>query len=59
MLGAFMIMLSSFWFDRRIRAMPTGPGYIVYLPSTLYAALVYVMNMYYRQLANFLTEWGK
>lgn len=59
MLGAFLIMLSSFWLDRQIRAIPSHPGYLVYLPSTLYAALVYLMNMYYRELANFLTEWGK
>uniref|UniRef100_A0A8D8RF30 Anoctamin n=1 Tax=Cacopsylla melanoneura TaxID=428564 RepID=A0A8D8RF30_9HEMI len=59
MLGSFLIMLASFWLDRYIRSQPYSntAGYIVYVPSILYAALVYIMNMYYRELANYLTEW--
>lgn len=30
---------------------------LVFLPSIVYAILVYLMNYYYRQLASYLTEW--
>lgn len=32
---------------------------LIMVPSVTYAGLVYVMNVYYRRLATYLTEWGE
>ncbi|XP_063229785.1 anoctamin-10 isoform X3 [Bacillus rossius redtenbacheri] len=61
MLGAFYVMLLSFWTEeymmaRRERGVRMG-NLLVTLPSVVYTGLVYVMNMYYRRLATHLTEW--
>nr|CAD7418839.1 unnamed protein product [Timema poppensis] len=63
MLGAFFVMLLSFWAEeylmaRRERGVRMG-RLLVTLPSIVYTALVYVMNTYYRRLATHLTEWGR
>nr|CAD7256531.1 unnamed protein product [Timema shepardi] len=63
MLGAFFVMLLSFWTEeylmaRRERGVRMG-RLLVTLPSIVYTALVYVMNTYYRRLATHLTEWGR
>nr|CAD7457715.1 unnamed protein product [Timema tahoe] len=61
MLGAFFVMLVSFWTEeylmaRRERGVRMG-RLLVTLPSIVYTALVYIMNTYYRRLATHLTEW--
>ncbi|XP_044726729.1 anoctamin-10 isoform X2 [Chrysoperla carnea] len=57
----FGIMLVSFWVEDYIKTKVSPLNeyrmYLVYLPSVIYAALVYVMNFYYRKLATRLTEW--
>nr|CAD7196998.1 unnamed protein product [Timema douglasi] len=63
MLGAFFVMLLSFWTEeylmaRRERGVRMG-RLLVTLPSIVYTALVYIMNTYYRRLATHLTEWGR
>ncbi|XP_021955512.1 anoctamin-10 isoform X1 [Folsomia candida] len=60
--GAFYIMLYSFWIEEILVEMQHENGsklaaILVYVPSIVYAILVYLMNFYYRQLASFLTEW--
>nr|XP_018904651.1 PREDICTED: anoctamin-10 isoform X1 [Bemisia tabaci]XP_018904652.1 PREDICTED: anoctamin-10 isoform X1 [Bemisia tabaci] len=57
MCGAFIVMLVSFWCEESVRYMNHSHPLAIYVPSTIYAALVYIMNKYYRTLANFLTEW--
>jgi anoctamin-10 len=61
--GAFYIMLWSFWVEEMLVEMQHRDGsqiasLLVFLPSIVYAVLVYIMNLYYRKLASFLTEWG-
>lgn len=56
MLGAFFVMLISFWIEDYLKQI--GSTWALHIPSILYTALVYIMNVYYRKLANFLTEWG-
>ncbi|XP_018321990.1 anoctamin-10 isoform X2 [Agrilus planipennis] len=58
LVGAYIIMLISFWMEDQIKYNPeTWSQDLLLLPSVLYTALVYVMNCYYRKLATFLTEW--
>lgn len=57
-------MLYSFWAEEYLiesqhRFGSKLAGMFVMLPSIIYAALVWIMNFYYRKFANFLTEWGK
>lgn len=60
MMLAFCVMLASFWCEDMIRKMEDEfYKQFVLLPSITYAALVYIMNRYYRKLATFLTEWGR
>lgn len=56
-------MLYSFWVEEMLVEMQHENGsqlaaVLVYVPSIVYAVLVYLVNFYYRQLASFLTEWG-
>lgn len=59
MLGAFLVMLVSFWAEEQIKHYEFSCTHIKQLPSVIYSILVYVMNVYYRKLATALTEWGK
>lgn len=62
-MGAFYVMLCSFWAEemllesKKVHGSEMA-GYLIFLPSIVYAVLVYVMNFYYRKLAEILTEWG-
>lgn len=58
MFGAFLVMLLSFWVEDRLKEMPNTPLWLLYVPSVVYAGLIYIMNMAYRRFATFLTEWG-
>lgn len=57
MLGAFVVMLASFWLEELLRSIPDYPNFVYLLPSIGYAGLIYVMNTLYRWFANHLTEW--
>ncbi|GLV46184.1 Abnormal X segregation [Carabus blaptoides fortunei] len=58
MCGAFVIMLASFWLEELIKQPELEfSTHLQLVPSIGYAALVYVMNTYYRKLATYLTEW--
>lgn len=64
MVGAFFVMLASFWAEGVLITMrkqqglePTG--LVILLPSVMYSAIVFIMNSWYRTLATWLTEWGK
>ena len=56
MLGAFIVMLISFWLEDFMKQH--NSVWLAQVPSVLYAALVYIMNAHYRKLATHLTEWG-
>lgn len=61
---AFLVMLASFYAEERLTQLSKDPesgvnNLAVFLPSIVYSVLVYIVNLYYRQLANYLTEWGK
>jgi anoctamin-10 len=64
MVGAFFVMLASFWAEellvnmRKQQGLEAG-GLMVLLPSVMYSAVVFIMNCYYRKVATWLTEWGK
>lgn len=62
---AFCIMLISFMCETLVVENRKAAGddsvtgsIIIALPSITYAGLVYVMNLYYKKLATFLTDWG-
>ncbi|KAJ4441831.1 hypothetical protein ANN_11690 [Periplaneta americana] len=62
MVAAFFVMLASFWAEELIINMRKeqgldSSGVIVLLPSIVYSALVFILNLYYRMLATWLTEW--
>ncbi|KAK9510462.1 hypothetical protein O3M35_005246 [Rhynocoris fuscipes] len=57
MFGAFLVMLFSFWVEDHLRQIPDIPIVMIYIPSIVYAILVYAMNLVYRRFATFLTEW--
>jgi anoctamin-10 len=64
MVGAFFVMLASFWAEEVLVNIKKQQGLeadgpLILLPSITYSAVVYIMNWYYRKLATFLTEWGK
>ncbi|KAJ8961004.1 hypothetical protein NQ318_020308 [Aromia moschata] len=58
MVVAFFVMLVSFWAEDYIKQSEDESlqQYIIF-PSIIYSVVVFIMNLYYRKLANFLTEW--
>ena len=65
---AFVLMLMSFqadlWMINVLKDQESGelPADLIttaltFVPTVLYSALVYVMNLYYLHLAHYLTEW--
>lgn len=59
---AFLVMLLSFYAEERLTQMSKDPEsgvtYVtVMIPSVVYSILVSVVNLYYRKLATYLTEW--
>ncbi|XP_014249776.1 anoctamin-10 [Cimex lectularius] len=57
MIGAFGVMLFSFWVEDLLKQIPSIPQWVVYAPSVVYAVVVVLMNLVYRRFATFLTEW--
>lgn len=53
-----LIEFTSAWpkDDMMWQLLATG---LVSIPTIIYAALVWIANLYYRKLAAKLTEWGK
>lgn len=59
MVGAFIVMLMSFWAEDYIKQSdPETQKYLMF-PSVIYSVVVFIMNTFYRRLATFLTEWGE
>ncbi|XP_071053046.1 anoctamin-10 isoform X1 [Onthophagus taurus] len=57
-LGSFVIMLVSFWIEDGLKNIDSRwAAHTIHIPSIVYTGVVYVMNVYYRKLATFLTEW--
>lgn len=59
---AFLVMLASFNAEERLTQLAKDPesgvtSLTVMAPSVVYSVLVYIVNLYYRQLATYLTEW--
>lgn len=59
---AFLVMLASFHAEERLTQLAKDPesgvtSLTVMAPSVIYSILVYIVNLYYRQLATYLTEW--
>lgn len=61
MLFAFFVMLAYFWVEDLLKLVEdeTIKSSCALLPSIGYTVLIFIMNMYYRKLATYLTEWGK
>lgn len=59
LIGAFLLMLLSFWAEDFLKQLNEYYQQFVIVPSIIYSILVFIVNMYYRKLATFLTEWGK
>ena len=63
MLGALYLMVMAFSFEEHIMDWKKHYGsfaaLLLNVPSAFYAAFVWLVNYYYRKLANFLTEWGE
>ncbi|XP_018568866.1 anoctamin-10 isoform X2 [Anoplophora glabripennis] len=57
MVGAFIVMLFSFWAEDYIKQSDEETQRYIMLPSVIYSIVVFIMNTYYRRLATFLTEW--
>lgn len=57
MIGAFILMLLSFWAEDYIKQLGEKYQQFIILPSVIYSILVFVVNLYYRKLATYLTEW--
>lgn len=55
--GGFVIMLWSFWAEDQLKTQFEPDSLLIYIPSVAYTAIVYVVNLFYRQFATFLTEW--
>lgn len=61
---AFLVMLASFQAEEWLTQLSKDPesgvtSLTVMIPSVVYSVLVYIVNLYYRQLATYLTEWGE
>ncbi|CAH0557355.1 unnamed protein product [Brassicogethes aeneus] len=57
MVGAFIVMLASFWAEDYIKMSDEYYQQFIMLPSIIYSVLVWALNLYYRKLATYLTEW--
>ena len=61
---SFMVMLAYFWFQHWAEDYnKISPGLwsslVLYMPSTLYAVVIGVMNTIYRKIAKALNDWGE
>lgn len=60
-LAALYLMVMAFWAEEHILDWKKSYGSVaaVFLnvPSAIYAAIVWLLNFYYKKLAAFLTEW--
>ncbi|XP_076045880.1 anoctamin-10-like isoform X2 [Oratosquilla oratoria] len=58
---ALYTMVVAFWAEEQLidwkKRYGNIAGIFVHVPSAFYAALVWIMNYYYKQLATVLTEW--
>ncbi|KAF5303166.1 hypothetical protein FQA39_LY10079 [Lamprigera yunnana] len=55
---ASFVMLLQFWIEDYLILLGTPLALqLLLLPGSIYAAVVYIVNIYYRKLAKYLTEW--
>ena len=56
------MMVLAFWAEEQLIDWKKQYGSVaaifLQVPSAVYAAIVWIMNYYYRKLATVLTEWG-
>ncbi|XP_050696718.1 anoctamin-10-like, partial [Eriocheir sinensis] len=59
--AALWVMVAAFWAEEQLidwkRRYGSVAGVFTHVPSAFYACLVWLMNFYYRRLANALTDW--
>uniref|UniRef100_A0A6A7FSV7 Anoctamin n=2 Tax=Hirondellea gigas TaxID=1518452 RepID=A0A6A7FSV7_9CRUS len=60
-MAALYLMMMAFWAEEHIidwkKHYGSIAGFFLNVPSAVYAAVVWLLNFYYRKLAAFLTEW--
>lgn len=61
MVVALWVMVGAFWAEEQLvdwrRSYGNIAGFFTHVPSALYAAVVWLMNYYYKKLATALTDW--
>ncbi|KAF7266321.1 hypothetical protein GWI33_020349 [Rhynchophorus ferrugineus] len=57
MLAGFYLMLWSLWSENYVKDIVGPDSYIVCGPGIVYTVIVYVISVYFRSLATYLTEW--
>ncbi|XP_071538291.1 anoctamin-10 isoform X2 [Panulirus ornatus] len=61
LLGSLWMMMAAFWAEEQLmdwkRRYGTIAAVFMHVPSALYAALVWIINLYYKRLATYLTHW--
>lgn len=61
LLGSLWMMVIAFWAEEQLidwkKRYGSIAGIFMHVPSAFYAALVWLMNFYYRKLATGLTDW--
>ncbi|XP_042211226.1 anoctamin-10-like isoform X2 [Homarus americanus] len=61
LVGSLWMMVGAFWAEEQLvdwkRRYGSIAGVFMHVPSAFYAALVWLMNHYYKRLATSLTEW--
>ncbi|XP_077290700.1 abnormal X segregation isoform X2 [Arctopsyche grandis] len=55
--GGFVVMLWSFWAEDEMKKHFDPDSWMIMIPSIIYTALVYIVNLMYRSFCTFLTEW--
>lgn len=58
---AFLMMLNFFWFEdflkTKVDVSTTLGGFVMLVPSILYAVVIIIVNSIYRKIASFLNDW--
>nr|XP_053648258.1 anoctamin-10-like [Cherax quadricarinatus] len=61
LVGSLWMMVGAFWAEEQLvdwkRRYGTIAGVFIHVPSAVYAAIVWLLNYYYKRLATSLTQW--
>lgn len=57
--GGYIVMLWSFWAEDEMKKYFDADSWFIMIPSVIYTAIVYIVNLIYRSFCTYLTEWGK